>query len=115
MQKSTRALVRREMDEAQRGFRMALKRGGDHHHWLREVRQALKFPVAEMARALDVNRSVIFRMERREQCKRITLEALDRAARTMRCRVVYAIVPIEGTLEELAEQNAWKKRLRDRG
>jgi chromosome condensin MukBEF complex kleisin-like MukF subunit len=115
MQKSTRALVRREMDEAQRWFRMALKRSGDHHHWLREVRQALKFPVAEMARALDVNRSVIFRMERREQCKRITLEALDRAARAMRCRVVYAIVPIEGTLEELAEQNAWKKRLRDKG
>jgi hypothetical protein len=32
----------------------------------------------------------------------------------MQCRVVYAIVPIEGTLEELAEQNAWKKRLRSK-
>jgi hypothetical protein len=29
----------------------------------------------------------------------------------MQCRVVYAILPIEGTLEELAERNAWKKRL----
>jgi hypothetical protein len=50
--------------------------------------------------------------ERREQRKSIPLEMQDRAAHAMQCRVVYAIVPIEETLEELAEQNAWKKRLR---
>jgi DNA-binding Xre family transcriptional regulator len=79
--------------------------------WLREVRQALGIPVAELTRKLGINPSVFFRLEMRERQQTVTLWALDRIAKAMDCELVYSIVPKEGTLEELAERQAWERRL----
>ena len=58
-----------------------------------------------MARELGVNVSVIFRLEKSEEQKSISLRALEKMAETMGCKLVYAIVPRGGkTLAELAEE-----------
>ena len=44
----------------------------------------------------------VFRLEKAERSRRIVLANLQRAAEALDCEVVYAIVPREGTLEDLA-------------
>src|SRR6202158_4042306 len=72
--------------------------------WFRAVRESLGLTARQLARRLKVNSSNILRMEERETKGAVTLESLDRAARAMGCRLVYAIVP-EGAacLEEIVE------------
>jgi transcriptional regulator with XRE-family HTH domain len=107
-----RALLRKKLDEEQRAFRVAAKKAGESPQWLRRVRQGLGIRATEMARDLDVNVSVIFRLEKSEEQRSISLRALKKMADTMECRLVYAVVPRGGkTMAELAEERRWKKRL----
>ncbi len=76
------------------------------------MRQALGVHATDMARTLDVKVSVIYRLEKSEDKKSISLRAMEKAAEAMECKVVYAIVPRGGkTLMELAERQRWRKRL----
>jgi len=49
----------------------------------------LGVPVAEVARKLGVNRSVIFRLKQSEGRGTISLRAMTRVANAMNCKVVY--------------------------
>ena len=116
MRREERVLLREKLDHEQRLFRAAARKAGELPQWLRRVRQGLGLQAAEMARDLDVNVSVIFRLEKSEEHRSISLRALERMAETMGCRLVYAIVPRGGkTLAELAEERSWKKKLRKAG
>lgn len=111
MRKKDRMLACRKLDEDQRWFRVAAKKNSHRTDWLREVRQALGITVTELAHEMKVNRSAIFRIEKREKRKRSSLETLNRMAEAMGCKVVYAVIPKVGTFDELAELREWKKRL----
>jgi transcriptional regulator with XRE-family HTH domain len=89
---------------------MAAKQQNYLPEFLRRVRHALGFPVADMARKVKVNPSVLFRLEESEKRGTITMKALRRVAGAMDCQVVYAVVPNQGTLQELAEFRALLKR-----
>ena len=112
MRKEERVLLREKLDHEQRLFRAVARKAEELPQWLRRVRQGLGIQAAEMARELDVNVSVIFRLEKSEEQRSISLRALERMAETMGCKLVYAIVPRGGkTLAELAEERFWKERL----
>jgi hypothetical protein len=65
-----------------------------------------------MARELEVNKSVIFRLEKSEDRKSISLKALEKMASAMDCKLVYAVVPRRGeSLMELAEMKRWVRKL----
>jgi ribosome-binding protein aMBF1 (putative translation factor) len=107
-----RAIEREKLDREQRYFRYAARTASYYPNWLRRVRQALGVHVTDMARELDVNPSVIYRLEKSEDKKAISLRAMEKAAGAMDCKVVYAIVPRGGkTLLELAERRRWARRL----
>ena len=55
-----------------------------------------------MAERLGVTKYEVFRLERVEQESRIVLANLRRAANALGCELVYALVPREGSLEDLA-------------
>jgi DNA-binding phage protein len=108
-----RALTRRELDKELRYFRLAAKQKNPAPAFLRLVRQAMGIPVAEIARAARVNRSVLFRLEQSEIRGTISLNALDRVAAAMGFKLVYALVPQgKETLEEMAEWREWEKKLK---
>jgi len=108
-----RAIEREKLDREQRYFRIAARKTSYYAHWLRRVRQALGVHVTDMARELDVNPSVIYRLEESEERKSISLRAMEKAAGALGCQVVYAIVPRGGrTLLELAERQRWSKMLK---
>ena len=70
--------------------------------WLRCVRQAVGIPVDEVARRLGVCRWEVHRLEESERNARIMLATLSNAAKGLGCKLVYALVPLEETLNEMA-------------
>jgi predicted DNA-binding mobile mystery protein A len=102
MRNEVRQRARRDLDENLRVFqgkRIRRSRWG----WLRGVRQALGMRVGEVAKRLKVVQSEVYRLEMAEVRDSITLRRLRAAAAAMGCELVYAVVPVNGTLEDLAE------------
>jgi transcriptional regulator with XRE-family HTH domain len=100
--------LRRRLDETVLAFRVARRTAldskviDDTGSWPRAVRQATGVPVYVMAERLGVTKYEVFRLERVEQESRIVLANLRRAANALGCELVYALVPREGSLEDLA-------------
>ena len=77
-------------------------RGG----WVRAIREALGMTQAQLGARAGISRQTVQDFERTEADRRITLDSLDRLARAMGCRMVYALVPEDGTLDDLRERRA---------
>ena len=61
---------------------------------------------AQLAARLHISRQSVQDFESAEADQRITLESLDRAARAMGCRLVYAVVPEIGSLDDIRSRRA---------
>ncbi len=116
-----RAAMQRRVDEVLLAFRTARRAAvaagmtGENESWLRMVRQAVGVPVDSVARRLGVTKHEVFRLEMAERSGRIVLATLKRAAEAMGCEVVYALVPREGSLADLAAaERAEQERAREK-
>ena len=78
--------------------------------WLKAIRGALGISARQLATMLGVDASAIIRLEEREPQGKFTFELLDRAAKAMGCKVVYAIVPDapHNSLEDIVDFRARK-------
>jgi predicted DNA-binding mobile mystery protein A len=75
--------------------------------WARAIREALGMTRDQLASRIGLRGPSVNTLERSEARGTITLESLDKLARGLGCRVVYAIVPPEGeTLESLLRKRA---------
>ena len=74
--------------------------------WLRAVREALEITQAQLARRLNISRQSLQDFERAEAEGRITLESLERVARALDCRMVYAVIPENGSLDDIRTRRA---------
>ena len=99
--KEVRERMLEMLDEATLPFRLSRKAGAVDG-WLKEVRLAVGTTVEELARRQSVQQREIFRLERAERESRITLAALRRAAAALDCELTYALIPMRGTLGEMA-------------
>lgn len=76
--------------------------------WIKDVRSALGMSAAQMARWLDISKPTLARLEKNEASRAVTLKSLEKIARVMHCRLVYAFVPdpgfgsLEGILKDRA-------------
>jgi len=77
-------------------------RGG----WVRAIREALGMTQVQLAARLKVSRQSVQDLEAAEAKRRVTLDSLDRLAKAMGCRLVYAVVPESGSLDSLRERQA---------
>jgi predicted DNA-binding mobile mystery protein A len=67
---------------------------------------------SQLAKRLRVTQPTISELERNEATRRITLDTLDRAAKALGCRLVYALVPeesLETTVAMRAREVAQKR------
>jgi predicted DNA-binding mobile mystery protein A len=95
----------RRLDENLLGFRAArraIAEEGLEGGWLRAVRRATGIPVQVLQKRLGVTKYEVFRLEKAERTSRIGLANLKRAAEALGCELVYALIPREGSLEDLA-------------
>lgn len=76
--------------------------------WLKTVRSALGLSTEQLGSKMGIEASGVFRLEKREALQTATLGMLDRAARAVHCRLVWAIVPEEGnrSLSDIVEKRA---------
>jgi predicted DNA-binding mobile mystery protein A len=82
--------------------------------WIKAIREALGMTTAQLAKRLNVSQPRVLGIEKAEASGSIKLESLERAARALDCRLVYALVPrkpLESLVEDRARELA-KKRLR---
>lgn len=68
--------------------------------WIREIRQALGMTGRQLASRLGVRAATVTEFERSEVQATISLKTLARIADAMDCRLIYALVPREGSLEQ---------------
>lgn len=74
--------------------------------WARAIREALGMGAGQLAARLKISRQSVQELERAESERRITLDSLDRLAGAMGCRVVYALVPENGSLDDIRARRA---------
>lgn len=74
--------------------------------WLRAVRQALGLSLKTVGGRIKVTPQAIHVLEKSESAGSISLRQLEAVAGAMGCRVVYTLLPIKGTLAELANSDA---------
>ena len=74
--------------------------------WARAIREALGMGAGQLAARLKISRQSVQDLERAESERRITLDSLDRLAGAMGCRVVYALVPENGSLDDIRARRA---------
>lgn len=85
----------------QRLPRAPAPRGG----WVRAIREALGMSAKQLGARVHVTRQTIENLERSEAEGKITLYSLNKLARPLGCRVVYALVP-EKPLAEIQHDRA---------
>ena len=82
--------------------------------WIKAIREALGMTTEQLGKRLGVSQPRAVGIEKAETSGSLTLESLERAARALDCRLVYALVPrkkLEFLVEDRARELA-KKRLR---
>jgi len=76
-------------------------RGG----WVRAIREALGMSAHQLGTRVRVKRQTIENLERSEASGKISLDSLNRVAKALGCRVIYALVP-EKPIDEMQRERA---------
>lgn len=76
--------------------------------WIKAMREALGMTTAQLAIRLGVSQPRVSIIEQAEEHKNITLETLERAANAINCELVYMLVPRNGGLDDLVNEQAIK-------
>lgn len=105
MKSVERALARKQLDKRLNPLRHSDSLTKPPRGWVRAIRQALGMTTAQLAKRIGVSQPRAVEIEQAEKNGTITLNSLERAARAMHCKFVYAFVP-QKPLQELVEGRA---------
>ena len=108
MRAEDRAVARRQLDKRLNLIRNMEGLARPPRGWIKAIREALGMTTAQLAKRIGVSQPRAVAIEKAEAESAITLNSLERAARALDCRLVYALVPRD-PLEELL--NARARRL----
>jgi len=75
--------------------------------WLKAIRESLGITTRQLAKKIGTGNGNILTFEQGEINRTLTLKTLERLARAMNCRLVYALVP-NTSLEEMLDEQARK-------
>lgn len=99
-------LKRLQLADALRAYPVPDAAGAPRGGWLRALREALGMTQSQLGERAGISRQSVQDFEHAEADRRITLESLDKLARAMGCRLVYALVPENGSVDALRERQA---------
>ncbi|WP_299639640.1 hypothetical protein [uncultured Ruegeria sp.] len=80
--------------------------------WIATFQEAIGMSVPVLAERLGVSRNSVYSSIQNEQSGTISLNQLDKMAEAMGGKVIYAIIPREGPVEEIVMAQARKKAKR---
>ena len=113
MKPEFRALRLSQIDRNLQSFGGARSVSRPQRDWLRAVREALGITIREVSGKIRKTPQTVASFEKSEAADRITLQTLRRYAEALDCELVYAIVPKNGSLKQLAETRVRAKAERD--
>jgi predicted DNA-binding mobile mystery protein A len=105
MRHEDRASARRQLDKRLNTLRYLDAFTRPPRGWIKAIREALGMTTAQLAQRIGVSQSRAFIIEKAEKEGSITMDSLERAARALDCRVVYALIP-KKPLNDLVEERA---------
>jgi predicted DNA-binding mobile mystery protein A len=91
------------------GMSIGQQLGPPPEGWITTTRKALGMSAAQLARRLGVTRARVSQAEQAEPSGGVTLKTMQAFADAMGCRFVYAMVPIEGRIEDAIAAQARRK------
>jgi predicted DNA-binding mobile mystery protein A len=74
--------------------------------WIHVVRTGLKMSLRQLANRLSVTAPSVKEIEDREKNGSITMKNLKEAARALNMKLVYCLIPIDGTIDSMIERKA---------
>lgn len=89
-----------------KGFEDATKVTPPPTGWLKAIRVSLGMSLQQLADKLSITKQSVQEIETREKEGSITLKSLKEAANALDMQLVYALVPKDGTLDNLIERKA---------
>lgn len=101
-----RKAARRSLDRQLRPLQAINPDAVPRSGWLRAIREAIGMSGQQFADRLGFAWQSMDDLEKSEAAGTISLTTLRRAAAALDCKVVYAVVPLTGTLEEMVETRA---------
>jgi predicted DNA-binding mobile mystery protein A len=106
MKSEFRRLRLEQLERSLEPFREAKYSTRPQRGWIRAIREATGITMREMAKRLHRVPSMVIYLEKSEAAYRISLGNLRDAADALGCQLVYAFVPKNGSIHDLAEQQA---------
>lgn len=82
-----------QVEETLRPFRKLTHTQLPSGGWIRTIREALGMTRVQLAKRLNVKPQTLADLEAYEATGKITLESLNKLAKALDCRVVYAVIP----------------------
>jgi len=114
MRAQERAMARKKLDKRLSRLQDVDIMARPPRGWIKAIREAFGMTSAQLGKRLGVSQPRVLGIEKAEVSGSIRLDTLERAARSLDCRLVYALVP-RVSLESLVEDRALelaKDRLR---
>src|ERR1700716_534540 len=96
----------RQLDRAIEPFLAAKNSPRPQKGWIRAIREATGIPVRQISQHLNKSLPLVNYLEKSEADYRITLGSLRDAADALGCQLVYALVPKNGSIQELADERS---------
>jgi len=104
MRASDRALAQKQLDKRLDFLRDSEALRRPPRGWTKAIREALGMTTAQLAQRMGVSQPRAVEIEKAEKAGTITLDTLERAARALDCKLVYAFVPRRPLQELVAER-----------
>lgn len=74
--------------------------------WIKAIRSSLGMSLEQLGKKLGVTKQNIQSIEKREKDGKITIQTLRETAEALDMKLIYALVPKDGSLEKLIEKRA---------
>ena len=103
---TTTPLIRQQIDAKLRLLRPLSNNPTPRGGWIRVMRSALGLTLEQLAHRMGISRQSVHSLEQREKEGGISLRALREAAAAMDMQLVYALVPVDGSIEALIDRRA---------
>lgn len=107
-----RKLQIEQLDKKMRPFYRLADEVTPSSGWIRNIRLSLGMSLQQLAEKLGITKQSVSELEHREQEGSVTVKSLREAADALDMKLVYGMVPKDGTLDALIERKA--KAMADR-
>jgi predicted DNA-binding mobile mystery protein A len=99
-------LILEQTDRKLKPFLALLHKGAPDTGWVYTIRKALNMSLGQLGKRVGQSPQGIRAVEQREINGQVTLRSLKEIASAMDMELVYALVPKDGSLEEMVEKRA---------